>query len=741
MASFSAGNQLAINQGNKYKNKKQKLIQEGFTSGRSRESFTGILGENAKMNKTITNETVNTQNQVEKLNDNIAQYGTKYKDLQDKTASYINNSKLDTTLDKNYNVFINRSMGPAEIEETKQKTCVNRESISNLTLAPGFAEAYPNNFTNYTEANNACKLWAADSEQATYAVARDANWKYQCYTGQEVATKITINLKPATIYTVLEGDATSKQGGLFANGQIGVFGGSVDPQWNITNMKSPMLIKKFNNNSYSTDEKPFQQGVNQGWWGNSNPGSVNNKNPGAWGVNMFPNSIAWWIGNLPGENTPTARISYGLNDGTKSYFYYVYNAPTAIESYLYAVLPTYMDLNINGVGKRMTPVSSSWYWGCTLSVNLKAGKNVFEVVSATGLPNSGFVFYAANANANEVLFKSGDPGWGVTTKPVPDYNLIIYAAKDQANPTGIKTVNTVPTGYEKCDAIIGGGIQKSSIASSYGRNCSNITNPPLNIRYLSVLPRSGGDSWLQIAQIAVYAIIGGRAVNVAGRGTTRATNSWQGKYGGSDDARTQLVKNIPIDGTLAARNHPNIYHADSEGPHVFWQLDLGQDYAVTKIDYYNRADCCQDRANDMKILLASNNGTFYEPLILKGGGALHSFNISANRTVVPAPPALPPAPPPPPPPPPVDPRVLVMGNNGTVSCNRYCRGALGGSWNNELPGNWRGGKCSSGGINANIPCSYIGREPGRNGLPCRCVRDDSTPWAKGWGREGACTIS
>jgi len=69
----------------------------------------------------------------------------------------------------------------------------------------------------------------------------------------------------------------------------------------------------------------------------------------------------------------------------------------------------------------------------------------------------------------------------------------------------------------------------------------------------------------------------------------------------------------------------------------------------------------------------------------------------------PPPPSTPSPPPPPPPPPPSE--IMVVRNNGTVSCDRYCAGMSGASWNRELPDgradnptwdkmyNWNGAKC------------------------------------------------
>ena len=620
----------AMNQGMRFKNGKQQIIQQGFNSGQ--EGFRGILGSNTFMEDVIQQDTANTEANTYAFNDNLAQYGSQYQTLKQETNSYIDNSRLVQDVNKNYNIFINKTAGPAEIEESNEQGCVTRDSISNLRFASGFAAAYPQNFNNYSDANNACKLWAADSGKTVYAVTKDVIGKYQCSTGTDLGSNIELNLKPAAIYTVLEGDATSVQGGLFANGQIGVWAGTTivpDNRWNISNMKKPMRVKKFNNNTYASDEIPYLYARNDGWWGYSNPPPPTRPNVGLFGVNMFPDSYAWWMGNLRERNTPTANYSRG--DGTKSYFYYTYYAPRAIPAFFYAVYDSVFELKINGVAKSMTPLDGSYYWwGATLSMNLPAGQNVFEITSNTGLPNSGFVFYAATADKNTVLFKSGDPGWGVTMIPVPDINLIANATIDQANPRGLRTVNPVPSGYDKCDIIMGGGVNKASLLASFGRNCSDNTLEPLKIRYIKIIPMDG--RFLQISQIVVNAYVNNVITNVAGRGTTTATPSWQSVGDRPNYSPTRSPKDIPIDGTLRVRTYPDIYHAGYQFGVVFWELDLGKDYSVTQIVYYNR-DVAQDRAEGMKMILSSNDETVYQPITLTAG-AVQSFNISKSTIAV-----------------------------------------------------------------------------------------------------------
>lgn len=73
----------------------------------------------------------------------------------------------------------------------------------------------------------------------------------------------------------------------------------------------------------------------------------------------------------------------------------------------------------------------------------------------------------------------------------------------------------------------------------------------------------------------------------------------------------------------------------------------------------------------------------------------------------------------------------VVGNNGTVSCDKYCRGpsSMGwgppGPWNGELPRSWNGATCTST-SNPSVSCDTT---PGlRTGFKCKCA-----PNGAGWG--------
>lgn len=66
----------------------------------------------------------------------------------------------------------------------------------------------------------------------------------------------------------------------------------------------------------------------------------------------------------------------------------------------------------------------------------------------------------------------------------------------------------------------------------------------------------------------------------------------------------------------------------------------------------------------------------------------------------------------------------VYGNNGTVTCEQYCKGPGGGKpWNGELPQDWNGAKCVGTPNNPGLGCN----SGFRGQLVCRCQRTE-TGW-------------
>jgi len=459
----------AINQGTTYlKNSANKLIQ-GFTA-KNREGFDGILGDNNDMANVIGGEKTNTGTQMNNFNNNIAQYGTDYDALKTRTTLYLNNSENDYQLKKNYNLFINKSLNQDEIKATNQMGCVTatstQASLNNIKEDPTFKTAYPKNFTKYEDAEVACKLWAADTNSPVYALNRNGK-DFQCFTGSGITPKLQQYLKPNNLYTVVEGDSNTVKGGLFGNGQIGAYSGRpLNLTYNINAMNPPKLLYKFNNADYSNGPQPS---VNERWWGVPSYGG--------WGYNIWPNDkSAWWLS--------TTDHTYV---GTMGYFYYIYNSSRVRTVLIYAVIDDSAVLKINGTVINKIGIYGTG--GCLYQATLAAGKNVFELqLINTGGPGA-FVFYVAEWPGwdRKLLFTSSSSGWGYTSTPAYDHNIVTDTPIIKDNPYGMRTINPVPNDFTKCDPLIGGAINRDTISATFGRNCPG----PMKDNYQKVYGNNG----------------------------------------------------------------------------------------------------------------------------------------------------------------------------------------------------------------------------------------------------------
>lgn len=249
--------------------------------------------------------------------------------------------------------------------------------------------------------------------------------------------------------------------------------------------------------------------------------------------------------------------------------------------------------------------------------------------SITGTPTTFTQKVVAYPVANSMdanrggLFYDGTVGVYNTTKP----------ATSISNPYNIQAFpSTALTGYSGCDKLRGGGINIDTVSATLGANCTNVTSKTVPIRYIRI---TAGSDHIQISQLVVLAFVNNVQVNVATRGTAtsgRGTNIISVGYEG-------VLPRKAIDGTIASRPWPNLYASPTNQNTEWWELDLGQEYLVTEINYYNRADCCQDRAKGMKMTFGNNNktpvsvkdpdsGANTQTLTFKTGGMTQRFVIT-----------------------------------------------------------------------------------------------------------------
>ena len=718
----------ALDQWASYNNKLKNKVNEMFTS--KKEGFSGILGANGDMDLVNTNERMDTQTNVGQLTQNIKTYQAAETNLQAKTNQYLNlnmNREPGVGAEKrNYNVFINKpapvtqTVSGATVAKVGQVTntgpqCISLNSLSTFVDSSdnGFDAAYPDNFTAFEKAKTACQTWAADLGFSFSGITKEQG-QYRCYISQTPPESAPPYTKPGVLYTVAVNPNTTN-GGLFSNGQIGVFRSTKNMRWNIQNMAQVIYIRKYNDDNYSIGPAPMQNAVKENWWAASSKKADMFRNKSGWGMNLFPDdTMAWWVGYSKGDNSITKNSSNKQGgevgvDGTTSYFYYVYNstgAATPDQSFTKkcpgwtctpgptqntASCPGKVE-NWNGkpltcvnnvVNNNKSPTTSGqivgiylikWTeaahnnlreWGGVLKINgidiictiddpalttpnpfnltnmggfnsvytLAPGKNVFEINSQTGLPKGGWCMYVYDLLTKKILFRSGDPGWGVTTAPAPDWSMVSNIPETPqliADPYLFKTVNNEPNGFSTCDKLVGGSINTKTINATYGKNCSTSTKKPLQVRYISIYANNAGDP-VQISQLVVMAFLNGVEQNVANRGTI--TNS---------PSENNLDPSIPVNG----KTDNKLYWSSAKSQAVstilngvgFWYLDLGAEYPLTSITFYNRPDF-NWYADGMTIGLGNDKKTPYtlkNPIKLTGQ-LVQKFNVSEDDIFIASP--------------------------------------------------------------------------------------------------------
>jgi hypothetical protein len=657
-------------QGEAYIKKKINKIDGMFAS--KQEGFSGILGPNAELEYVNQTDYAKTAVSVNNLNTNINAYQNATTALQNRTNLYLNSQTVPAPGDpkRNYNVFINKSVAVTATSPVSARTagasaagggagaasaaaadvgaqCVSLAALEDFadSSGNGFDNAYPENFSLFDDAKKACQIWAADLGFKFFGVTQQ-NAEFKCYTSNKPPRTTPKNFtSPKPLYTVATKLETTR-GGLFANGQIGVYRSAKAAKWNIANMNKPLTIKKYNNPVYSStdaNQPRFPDStLLRRWWGeNGGDGRwIDNRNIGS---NIFPNDkTAWWIGyddpiNLKTDADWLAKQAntWRITTPNKIYFYYLYNNTTSGSQTINIYMLLQPTLKVNGVNITLErepgpgPLVSvggekSLRDGFTGIVTLNKGKNVFEIPRFTGFCNSGFMAYFYDSDRN-ILFRTGDPGWGVLPNPVPDWKMISNTTETPqtfADPYLFTTVNTEPNGFSTCDKLIGGNINIKTINATYGKNCSNSTKKPLNVRYIRFESNAMSQN-IQISQLVVMAFLNGVQQNVAKKGTITSSPSF-----GNTDPLTPVNEKTD-----------NILYWSSEGTKGdFWQLDLGVEFPVVSITFYNRT-AYHDYADGMAIKFRDGKGngyTFKNPVILTGQ-LVQTFSISIDDVIVASP--------------------------------------------------------------------------------------------------------
>jgi len=226
------------------------------------------------------------------------------------------------------------------------------------------------------------------------------------------------------------------------------------------------------------------------------------------------------------------------------------------------------------------------------------------------------------------------------------------------------------------------------------------TNQPVDGRYIR-LQYDRRDA-LNLAQILVYSREGGPNIITA---STPVTQSSQHAHFSPNHIVNQ-------------RGNQWYNFAHTSGSDIPWlEVDLGAMTRIHKIVLWNRQDCCQSRILGMVLSVLNNEKeAVYLSNPIKTANQTYTW-FPPNGEVLPDKDPIPNAN-----------TQGVWGNNGTTSCEQYCRGVNGNPWNNELPHSWNGAKCV--GHSSNIANCHSGFRY-TPGSYCICEKTGT-----GWDRRG-----
>jgi hypothetical protein len=209
------------------------------------------------------------------------------------------------------------------------------------------------------------------------------------------------------------------------------------------------------------------------------------------------------------------------------------------------------------------------------------------------------------------LFKDGTIGV---------FNEILSGSStDPSNPNNTQFIATA-SGYSACNKQTGGELNKSTVIATLGSNCTNVTYTPVNIRYVYIKASqdtTNTDGYIHISQLAVYGFRSGIAKNLSNRADPTnipkpVAHSGVGTLALPFSNKTNTswgtaVPNNAIDGTNTPRVYPGMYHSLTKDRNEWWSVDLGQEYPVYQIDYYNEINFSW-RAIGMQMHFKDNSG-------------------------------------------------------------------------------------------------------------------------------------
>jgi len=201
------------------------------------------------------------------------------------------------------------------------------------------------------------------------------------------------------------------------------------------------------------------------------------------------------------------------------------------------------------------------------------------------------------------------------------------------------------------------------------KNSKVSTEQKISGRYINLeySPEYGAQC-LNLAQIMVYSSEGGGNI-IKPNTIVNKSSGYQGDM-------------FPSSNFVDGYGKTFVHTSCSDVPWI--QIDLGTSVPIYKVVVLNRKDCCQSRVHGAVLKILSDSGVpVYTSNPVQTTNSTYTWNppdmsvkLDVPGDVIPPPPTQ-----------------WAYGDNGTVSCDTYCRGTGRGPWNGELPRSWNGAQC------------------------------------------------
>jgi len=318
------------------------------------------------------------------------------------------------------------------------------------------------------------------------------------------------------------------------------------------------------------------------------------------------------IANIPDSNTPTinnAPITQSVNPARIYSSVYPQNiceksSLTSSGSWCPIIntnipnhfLQLILDKYQNVSGFAIMPRSDSLQY--VTACNIKYLDNNGQTVNINTDITNGFNTGLANLTENSKQQTS----YIIFTPPIYTNSIIIYPTKFVIWPSMrcdlllpiVPTITRSPSQPQP---------QPTAIITANKIVLNNVNTPNI------IIDGTNYGKILEISQLAVYSMINGVKTNVATKGTATSSSVYTPP---STDQRVYSASNA-IDGVLQIKNHTDDkppFCSKSISSNTIgetWTLTLDKTYTIDSIVFYNRADCCQERANGVTVKFYNNS--------------------------------------------------------------------------------------------------------------------------------------